>query len=133
MLKKALKILGAASAAALVAGCVPYHFENDKETGHMEIGGLLWNLTKTAGKDEDTYVMELLPFVGKEKDEAPAEEETVEVEAPAAEEEDAAEEEPFVEEVSSDVVVENVNTTGEATEEPFAEEAEVEVEVEESK
>lgn len=133
MLKKALKILGAASAAALVAGCVPYHFENDKETGRMEIGGLLWNLTKTAGKDEDTYVMELLPFVGKEKDEAPAEEETVEVEAPAAEEEDAAEEEPFVEEVSSDVVVENVNTTGEATEEPFAEEAEVEVEVEESK
>ena len=142
MLKKALKILGAAGAAALVAGCVPYHFENDKETGHMEIGGLLWNLTKTAGKEEDTYVMELLPFVGKEKDEAPAEEETVEVETPAAEEEaapeieteeDKAEEEPFVEEVSSDVVVESVDTASEATEEPFAEEAEVEVEVEESK
>ena len=121
-MKKILKVLGAASVVALAAGCVPYRFENDKETGRMEIGGLLWNLTKTTGKDEDTYVMELLPFIDKEKAEEVMEEVSEAVEEAFAE----AAEEP-------ELVVESVDTAEEVTEEPFAETAEEpEVKVEEA-
>lgn len=135
MIKKVLKVLGAASVVALAAGCVPYRFENDKETGRMEVGGLLWNLTKTAGKDEDTYVMELLPFIDKEKAEEAVEEAVEAVEEAVEEVAEAVEEaveEPFVEEAAADVVVEEVDSAAETTEEPFAEEAEVEVKVEEA-
>lgn len=138
MIKKALKIFGAAGLVALAAGCVPYRFENDKETGRMSVGGLLWNLTKTPGKEEDTYVMELLPFIDKEKAEEAVEaveeavEEVVEAVEEAVEEVAEAVEEPFAEaEAEADVVVEEVDTAAEATEEPFAE-AEVEVKVEEA-
>ncbi|MGM9536751.1 MAG: hypothetical protein ACI3VN_00285 [Candidatus Onthomonas sp.] len=109
-MKKVVKIIGAAGAVALAAGLVPYHFKSDKESGEFELGGLLWNLKKTSGEAEDTYTMELLPFMDKEEE---AQQETaeaeveVEAEAPAGQEEP---EEPFAEEVSNDVVVEEVDT-----------------------
>jgi len=139
-MKKILKVLGAASVVALAAGCVPYRFENDKETGRMEIGGLLWNLTKTTGKDEDTYVMELLPFIDKEKagevmeEVSEAVEEAVEEVAEAVEEVAEEVEEAFAEAAEEpELVVESVDTAEEVTEEPFAETAEEpEVKVEEA-
>ncbi len=111
-MKKIVKVIGAAGAVALAASLIPYHFKSDKESGEMELGGLLWNLKKTPGEEEDTYTMELLPFIGKEKEEAPAEEAAAEEAAPAAEEapaEDATAEEsaPAEEpEVEVDVTVE---------------------------
>ncbi|MCD7802535.1 MAG: hypothetical protein LUH09_06495 [Clostridiales bacterium] len=124
-MKKIVKVIGAAGAVALAASLIPYHFKSDKESGEMELGGLLWNLKKTPGEEEDTYTMELLPFIGKEKEEAPAEEA-----APAAEEtpaEDAAAEEaaPAEEpEVEVDVTVEVAEeAAAEEESEPAAEEA----------
>lgn len=137
-MNKLLKILGAAAGAAVVAACVPYHFENDKETGRMEVDALLWNLTKTPGKDEDTYTMKLLPFINTEEEEAAEVIDVEEVSEDAAEEttEEAAEEEaveePFTEEAEPEVVVETVDTAKEAVEEPFAQAEEPEVEVEEA-
>ena len=56
-MKKIVKIIGAAGAVALAAGLVPYHFKSDKESGEFELGGLLWNLKKTTGEEEDTYTI----------------------------------------------------------------------------
>lgn len=107
-MKKIVKIIGAASAVALAAGLVPYHFKSDKESGEFELGGLLWNLKKTSGEEEDTYTMELLPFMDKENEQEAVEADIeVDTEAEAAEEDP---EEPFAEEVSNDVVVEEVDT-----------------------
>ena len=118
-MKKIVKIIGAAGAVALAAGLVPYHFKSDKESGEFELGGLLWNLKKTTGEEEDTYTMELLPFMDKEE----AQQETAEAEV-EVETESAEPEEPFAEEVSNDVVVEEVDTKEEAApEEAPAEEA----------
>ncbi|MCD8385033.1 MAG: hypothetical protein LUC39_08795 [Clostridiales bacterium] len=129
-MKKIVKVIGAAGAVALAASLIPYHFKSDKESGEMELGGLLWNLKKTPGEEEDTYTMELLPFIGKEKEEAPAEEAAAEEAAPAAEEtptEDAAAEEaaPAEEpEVEVDVTVEVAEeAAAEEESEPAAEEA----------
>ena len=119
-MKKIVKIIGAAGAVALAAGLVPYHFKSDKESGEFELGGLLWNLKKTTGEEEDTYTMELLPFMDKEEE---AQQETAEAEV-EVETESAEPEEPFAEEVSNDVVVEEVDTKEEpASEEAPAEEA----------
>lgn len=119
-MKKIVKIIGAAGAVALAAGLVPYHFTSDKESGEFELGGLLWNLKKTTGEEEDTYTMELLPFMDKEEE---AQQETAEAEV-EVETESAEPEEPFAEEVSNDVVVEEVDTKEEAApEEAPAEEA----------
>ena len=118
-MKKIVKIIGAAGAVALAAGLVPYHFKSDKESGEFELGGLLWNLKKTTGEEEDTYTMELLPFMDKEE----AQQETAEAEV-EVETESAEPEEPFAEEVSNDVVVEEVDTKEEAApEEAPADEA----------
>ncbi|MCD7754052.1 MAG: hypothetical protein LUH41_05880 [Clostridiales bacterium] len=128
-MKKIVKVIGAAGAVALAASLIPYHFKSDKESGEMELGGLLWNLKKTPGEEEDTYTMELLPFIGKEKEEAPAEEAAAEEAAPAAEEtpaEDAAEEAAPAEEpeVEVDVTVEVAEeAAAEEESEPAAEEA----------
>ncbi|MCC8129509.1 MAG: hypothetical protein LIO51_06180 [Clostridiales bacterium] len=129
-MKKIVKVIGAAGAVALAASLIPYHFKSDKESGEMELGGLLWNLKKTPGEEEDTYTMELLPFIGKEKEEAPAEEAAAEEAAPAAEEapaEDATAEEaaPAEEpEVEVDVTVEVAEEDAvEEESEPAAEEA----------
>ncbi|MCD7761209.1 MAG: hypothetical protein LUH16_05475 [Clostridiales bacterium] len=129
-MKKIVKVIGAAGAVALAASLIPYHFKSDKETGELELGGLLWNLKKSVGEEEDTYTMELLPFIGKEKEEAPAEEAAAEEAAPDAEEapaEDAAAEEaaPAEEpEVEVDVTVEVAEeATAEEESEPAAEEA----------
>ena len=119
-MKKIVKIIGAAGAVALAAGLVPYHFTSDKESGEFELGGLLWNLKKTTGEEEDTYTMELLPFMDKEEE---AQQETAKAEV-EVETESAEPEEPFAEEVSNDVVVEEVDTKEEAApEEAPAEEA----------
>lgn len=119
-MKKIVKIIGAAGAVALAAGLVPYHFTSDKESGEFELGGLLWNLKKTTGEEEDTYTMELLPFMDKEEE---AQQETAEAEV-EVETESAEPEEPFAEEVSNDVVVEEVDTKEEAApEEAPADEA----------
>ena len=112
-MKKIVKIIGAAGAVALAAGLVPYHFKSDKESGEFELGGLLWNLKKTTGEEEDTYTMELLPFMDKEEE---AQQETAEAEV-EVEAESAEPEEPFAEEVSNDVVVEEVNTKEESVSE----------------
>lgn len=125
-MKKIIKIIGAAGAVALAAGLVPYHFQSDKESGEFELGGLLWNLKKTAGEEEDTYTMELLPFMDKENAPEPVEED-IEVETPETEpaaQEAEEPEEPFAEEVSNDVIVEEVDTTGEAVEEAPVEDTE---------
>ena len=120
-MKKIVKIIGAAGAVALAAGLVPYHFKSDKESGEFELGGLLWNLKKTTGEEEDTYTMELLPFMDKEEE---AQQETAEAEVEVETETSAEPEEPFAEEVSNDVVVEEVDTKEEAApEEAPAEEA----------
>lgn len=120
-MKKIVKIIGAAGAVALAAGLVPYHFKSDKESGEFELGGLLWNLKKTTGEEEDTYTMELLPFMDKEEE---AQQETAEAEVEVETETPAEPEEPFAEEVSNDVVVEEVDTKEEAApEEAPAEEA----------
>lgn len=120
-MKKIVKIIGAAGAVALAAGLVPYHFKSDKESGEFELGGLLWNLKKTTGEEEDTYTMELLPFMDKEEE---AQQETAEAEVEVETEAPAEPEEPFAEEVSNDVVVEEVDTKEEAApEEAPAEEA----------
>ncbi|MGM9593428.1 MAG: hypothetical protein ACI3U8_03670 [Candidatus Onthomonas sp.] len=110
-MKKVVKIIGAAGAVALAAGLVPYHFKSDKESGEFELGGLLWNLKKTTGKEEDTYTMELLPFMDKEEE---AQQETAEAEVEVETEAPAEPEEPFAEEVTNDVVVEEVDTKEEA-------------------
>lgn len=112
-MKKIVKIIGAAGAVALAAGLVPYHFKSDKESGEFELGGLLWNLKKTTDEEEDTYTMELLPFMDKEEE---AQQETAEAEV-EVEAESAEPEEPFAEEVSNDVVVEEVNTKEESVSE----------------
>lgn len=112
-MKKIVKIIGAAGAVALAAGLVPYHFKSDKESGEFELGGLLWNLKKTTGEEEDTYTMELLPFMDKEEE---AQQETAEAEV-EVETESAEPEEPFAEEVSNDVVVEEVDTKEESVSE----------------
>ncbi len=128
-MKKIVKIIGAAGAVALAASLIPYHFKSDKETGELELGGLLWNLKKTVGEEEDTYTMELLPFIGKETEETPAEEAAAEEAAPAAEEtpaEDATAEEaaPAEEpEVEVDVTVEVADEAASEESEPAAEEA----------
>lgn len=120
-MKKIVKIIGAAGAVALAAGLVPYHFKSDKESGEFELGGLLWNLKKTTGEEEDTYTMELLPFMDKEEE---AQQETAEAEVEVETEAPADPEEPFAEEVSNDVVVEEVDTKEEAApEEAPADEA----------
>lgn len=119
-MKKIVKIIGAAGAVALAAGLVPYHFKSDKESGEFELGGLLWNLKKTTGEEEDTYTMELLPFMDKEEE---AQQETAEAEV-EVETESAEPEEPFAEEVSNDVVVEEVDTKEEAPAEEAAEDDE---------
>lgn len=119
-MKKIVKIIGAAGAVALAASLVPYRFKSDKESGSYELGGLLWNLKKTRNEDEDTYTMELLPFVDKEKPEEETVEAEVEIDTEAAPEEPV--EEPFAEEATNDVVVEEVDTSAqEPVEEPFAE------------
>lgn len=127
-MKKIVKIIGAAGAVALAAGLVPYHFKSDKESGEFELGGLLWNLKKSAGEEEDTYTMELLPFMDKEEKQEPVEADVeVETEEEAASTEEP--EEPFAEEASNDVVVEEVNTKEEApAEDAPAEEAPAEEE-----
>lgn len=107
------KLLGAAGITALVASIVPFRFKSDKETGEFEVGGLLWNLKKTPGAEEDTFTMELLPFVDKE-----TEEDTAAAAEAAAEEAAApAEEEPFTEAAPEAVVVE-----ADTDSEPFTEE-----------
>ena len=106
-MKKIAKIIGTAGAVALAAGLVPTHFKSDKESGEFEIGGLLGNLKKAPGEEEDTYTMQLLPFIDKE-DEVVTEVE-VEVDDDAVVESaagDEAVEEPFSEESSNEVVVE---------------------------
>ena len=113
-MKKIVKIIGAAGAMALAAGLVPYHFKSDKESGEFELGGLLWNLKKTTGEEEDTYTMELLPFMDKEEE---AQQETAEAEVEVETETPAEPEEPFAEEVSNDVFVEEVNTKEESASE----------------
>lgn len=128
-MKKIVKIIGAASAVAAAAALVPYHFKSDKESGEFELGGLLWNLKKEAGEEEDTYTMELLPFIDKEVE---AEEVAIDAEAAQAEgkSEDAVEE-PFAENATDEIVVEAAEEV--PVEEPFAEEdteAVIEVEVE---
>lgn len=125
-MKKIVKIIGAAGAVALAAGLVPYRFKSDKESGEFELGGLLWNLKKSAGEEEDTYTMELLPFMDKEE-----QQDQVETEVEVETEETPAEEteEPFAEEATNDVVVEEVNTEAETpVEEAPAEEAPAEEE-----
>ena len=119
-MKKIVKIIGAASAAALAAALVPYRFKSDKESGEFELGGLLWNLKKTAGEEEDTYTMELLPFLNQEVEEKEAE--------LAGQEEPV--EEPFAEQPEDELIVEEVKTDAEPVEEPFAEEPTVEITVE---
>ncbi|MCC8181559.1 MAG: hypothetical protein LIO45_01045 [Clostridiales bacterium] len=131
-MKKIVKVIGAAGAVALAASLIPYHFKSDKESGEMELGGLLWNLKKTPGEEEDTYTMELLPFIGKEKEEAPAEEaadedapteEAAAEEAPAEEaDDDAAAEETAAPEVAEEAQVE-VDVTVEVADEAAAEDA----------
>ena len=106
-MKKLVKIIGAASAVALAAGLVPTHFKTDKETGEFEIGGLLWNLKKAPGEEEDTYTMKLLPFIDTEDEEiteVDVEVESEDVVAPNAA--DEAVEEPFAEDNSNEIVVE---------------------------
>ena len=120
-MKKIVKIIGAASAAALAAALVPYRFKSDKESGEFELGGLLWNLKKTPGEEEDTYTMELLPFLNQEVEEKEAE---------LAGQEDASVEEPFAEQAEDELIVEEVKTDAEPVEEPFAEEPTVEITVE---
>ena len=121
-MKKIVKIIGAASAAALAAALVPYRFKSDKESGEFELGGLLWNLKKTPGEEEDTYTMELLPFLNQEVEEKEAE--------LAGQEDDAPVEEPFAEQAEDELIVEEVKTDAEPVEEPFAEEPTVEITVE---
>ncbi len=105
-MKKIVKIIGAASAAALAAALVPYRFKSDKESGEFELGGLLWNLKKTPGEEEDTYTMELLPFLNQEVEEKEAE---------LAGQEDAPVEEPFAEQAEDELIVEEVKTDAEPT------------------
>lgn len=112
-MKKMVKIIGAAGAVALAAALVPYHFKSDKESGEFELGGLLWNLKKTSGEEEDTYTMELLPFMDKELENEPVEAD-VEVETPEEAPQEEEPEEPFAEEVSNDVIVEEVDTAAQA-------------------
>ena len=100
-MKKLVKIIGAASAVALAAGLVPTHFKTDKETG------LLWNLKKAPGEEEDTYTMKLLPFIDTEDEEiteVDVEVESEDVVAPNAADETV--EEPFAEDNSNEIVVE---------------------------
>ena len=101
-MSKLIKIIGAAGAVALAAGLVPYRFKNDAETGEFELGGLLWNLKKEAGDEEDTYTMELLPFIDKE---VSAEEKAIDEEAEQDVQGEEAVEEPFAEQSADEVVV----------------------------
>ena len=133
-MKKIVKIIGAAGAVAAAAALVPYHFKSDKDSGEFELGGLLWKLRKEAGEEEDTYTMELLPFINKkvEEQEAAIDANDFEVEMMA---DDAAVEEPFADKSGeeSEIVVEPAEEK--EVEEPFAEEdteAVVEIEVEEA-
>ena len=59
-----MKKLGKAVAFALAAGMIPFRFRKDSETGSFEVRSLLWSVKKTAGKEQDNYTVELLPFVG---------------------------------------------------------------------
>ena len=80
-MKKIVKIIGAASAAALAAALVPYRFKSDKESGEFELGGLLWNLKKTPGEeeDEDELIVEEVKTDAEPVEEPFAEEPTVEI------------------------------------------------------
>ena len=130
-MKKIVKIIGAAGAVAAAAALVPYHFKSDKESGEFELGGLLWKLRKEAGEEEDTYTMELLPFINKEVE---AEEAAIDAQAAQAEGEDTPTEEPFtIERMEDEIVIESAEET--PVEEPFAEEdteAVIEIEVEDT-
>ncbi len=65
------KFIGGAALGALAASLIPYRFQRDKETGAFELGALLWGLKKTPGEEQDTYTVELLPFLkSEEPDEA---------------------------------------------------------------
>ena len=130
-MKKIVKIIGAAGAVAAAAALIPYHFKNDKDSGEFELGGLLWKLRKESGEEEDTYTMELLPFIDKKPEE---EQDGIEVEVTITKDGDEVEapvEEPFAEKAESEIVVE---PAGDApVEEPFAQEdkdAAIEIEVE---
>ena len=50
-MKKSVKIISAASAAALAAAIAPFRFKADKETGEFEMGGLLWNMKKVPNEE----------------------------------------------------------------------------------
>lgn len=133
-MKKIVKIIGAAGAVAAAAALVPYHFNNDKENGTFELGGLLWKLRKEAGEEEDTYTMELLPFMKKDENAEPAVKVEIGKEGEDAPAEENAEEEPFAEKAQTEVVVESAEES--PVEEPFAEEdteAVIEIEVEDGK
>lgn len=128
-MKTIVKIIGAAGAVAAAAALVPYHFKNDKDSGEFELGGLLWKLRKEAGEEEDTYTMELLPFMKKE---AEAEEASDEAEE-TPESDETPVEEPFAEKTETEVVIESTDEA--PVEEPFSEEdaeASIEIEVEEA-
>ena len=129
-MKKIVKIIGAAGAVAAAAALIPYHFKNDKESGEFELGGLLWKLRKETGEEEDTYTMELLPFIDKKPEE---EQDGIEVEVTITrdDDEEAPVEEPFAQKAESEIVVEPAGDAAE--EEPFAGEdkdAAIEIEVE---
>jgi len=62
------KIIGGVALGALAASLIPYRFRKDKETGEFELGALLWGLKKTPGEEQDTYSIELLPFIGGSED-----------------------------------------------------------------
>lgn len=123
-MKKLIKIIGAAGAVALAAGLIPTHFKSDKESGEFEIGGLLWNLKKAPGEEEDTYTMQLLPFIDKEEDPVVTEVEVDVKENPASEE---TVEEPFAENTSDEVVVETAEEPAETPEVEAEPELKVEV------
>lgn len=76
------KIIGRVCLGALAAGLIPYRVKQDKETGTVEVGSLLWAVKKTPGAGRDTYTFELLPLLGGK--EAPAENETPVSDASAA-------------------------------------------------
>ncbi len=105
-MKKIIKIIGTAAGVALAAGLVPTHIKTDKETGEFEIGGLLWNLKKAPGEEEDTYTMQLLPFIDKEDEDVTEVEVEVDDAVVESASGDEAVEEPFSDETSNEVVVE---------------------------
>ena len=61
-MKKFFKII---AAGVLVAGLTPYRILIDRETGAYELESLLWSMKKSVGKEQNRYVMELLPLIGR--------------------------------------------------------------------